>query len=86
MIVEVRTFRLASDEDAFLAADKDEQHALMTRNRGMIRRTTAKSDSGEWLVLTLWDSHDNVEEPSAELTACIDAGSAAVRRYEDLGG
>ena len=86
MIIEVRTFRLAADEATFVAADKSEQHALMTRNRGMIRRTTAKSDNGEWLVLTLWDGHDSVEEPAGELAACIDAASVDVRRYQDLGG
>ena len=86
MIIEVRTFRLTSDEDAFRAADKNEQHALMTRNRGMLRRTTAKGDDGDWLVLTLWGSHDDVEEPSPELTACVAPESLDVRRYEDLGG
>ena len=86
MIVEVRTFRITSDEEAFRAADKSEQHALMTRNRGMIRRTTAKGEHGDWLVLTLWGSRDDIEEPSAELVACIAADSLEVRTYEDLGG
>jgi hypothetical protein len=86
VIIEVRTFRIASDEEAFRAADQAEQHALMTRNRGMLRRTTAKGDNGGWLVLTLWGSRDDVEELSPEVAACIDAASLDVRRYEDLGG
>lgn len=86
MIIEVRTFRLSGDEAAFLDADRVEQHALCVRNRGLIRRTTARGDNGEWLVLTLWDSHDAIEEPSPELAAQVDPESVQVRRYEDIGG
>ena len=86
MIIEVRTFRITSDETTFLAADKALQEELMLRNRGMLRRTTARGDEGEWLVLTLWGSRDAIEEPSPDLAACIDAASIEVRTYEDLGG
>lgn len=86
MIIEVRTFRLSGDEAAFLEADGAEQRALCVRNRGLIRRTTARGDNGEWLVITLWDSHDAIEEPSPELAARVDPASMHVRRYEDIGG
>ena len=86
MIIEVRTFRLAGDEAAFTEADKREQHDLCIRNRGLIRRTTARRADGEWLVLTLWDSHDAIEEPGSALAALVDPESVGVRLYEDLGG
>ena len=86
MIIEVRTFRLVGDEAAFAEADKGEQHALMLRNRGLIRRTTARGAEGEWLVLTLWESRDAIEEPGSELAGLLDPASVDVRFYEDLGG
>ena len=86
MIVEVRTFRLAGDEAAFTEADKREQHDLCVRNRGLIRRTTARGADGEWLVLALWDSKEAIEEPGSELVALVDPASVSVRLYEDLGG
>ena len=86
MIIEVRTFRLVGVEAAFAEADKSEQHDLCVRNRGLIRRTTARGADGEWLVLTLWDSQDAIEEPGSELAALVDPASVDVRFYEDLGG
>lgn len=86
MIIEVRTFRLSGDEKSFLDADRAEQHALCVRNRGVIRRTTARGEDGEWVVLTLWDSHEAIEGPGAELAALVDAISVEVRLYEDIGG
>ena len=86
MLIEVRTFRLAGDEEAFVAADKAEQHALCVRNRGLIRRTTARGEDGEWVVLTLWDNRAAVEEPGEKLAGLIDRASVDVRFYEDIGG
>lgn len=86
MIIEVRTFRLAGDEDAFVAADKLEQHDLCVRSRGLIRRTTARGADGEWLVLTFWDSREVIEEPGSDLAALVDESSVEVRLYEDIGG
>lgn len=86
MIIEVRTFRTTCDEETFLTADHQEQHDLQVRNRGLVRRSTARGDNGEWLVLTLWGSREAIEEPSAALSACIDGASIAVDVYEDIGG
>ncbi len=88
MPIEVRTFRLraGADEAAFLAADKSEQTALMIRNRGMLRRTTARGDAGEWLVLTSWDSPDDVEPPSVDIAAFIGPDTERVASYDPLPG
>ena len=53
-VIEVATFTLARDEDAFLAADKQMQTDFAYQQPGCVRRTTARGDDGHWLVLTMW--------------------------------
>ena len=57
-VVETLTFRLApgSEESAFLEADRAWQDELIPNQPGFARRTTARGDDGEWLVVTLWGS------------------------------
>jgi hypothetical protein len=97
MIVEVTTFRLqdeASVED-FLVADKAVQQEVFPNTRGYLRRTTARSSAGEWLVLVLWASEVDIEEFNARVVAdpiqesfdeFIDRSTIQTTRYEDVGG
>ncbi len=60
MVIEVETFRLAAgvDEAAFLEADERVQIDFMHQQPGFVRRTTARGNDGEWLVVVFWDSSD----------------------------
>ena len=97
MIIEVLTFRPRPGvtEDELRAAEGLVYEEFAMQQRGIIRRTTAVSDDGEWLVLQLWG-----DEPSADAADAAAASHAAVaalhgladpdsltsRRYRDLGG
>jgi heme-degrading monooxygenase HmoA len=62
LLIQTTTFRLAegADEHAFLESDRLAQAELSSK-RGLVRRTTARSDDGSWLVITLWRSRDDAE-------------------------
>lgn len=56
---------------------------------GLVRRTLARGDDGEWLVETLWYTaahSDAAAHADAELDALIDASSIRVRRWHELDG
>ena len=55
VLLETTVFRLAAgtDEDAFLSADEALQ-AELSPAAGFVRRTTARGEDGEWLVLAMW--------------------------------
>ena len=96
MIVETATFRLVegADQPAAVAAEHELQVRFANLAPGMLRRTTARSADGEWLVVTLWGSEEDAV--AAERAGADDAAVAAfaelvegdpvVRRYQDLGG
>lgn len=52
------TFRLVEgvSNDEFKQVDARFQEDFAYQQKGMLRRTTARSDDGTWLVMTLWDS------------------------------
>jgi heme-degrading monooxygenase HmoA len=94
-VVELHTFRLldADGERRFLEADARAQTAFAYRQPGLLRRTTARSSDGEWLVVTLWASQHDAESADAAaraddaaqaLHATIDSAGATVRRYHTL--
>lgn len=58
-IVEVTTFRLAAGvaDASFLALDRRLQTELVPNQPGFLRRTTARHGD-DWLVVTLWSTHD----------------------------
>ena len=97
MILEITTFRLRDDvsvED-FLAADKAVQTEVFPNTKGYLRRTTARSDSDEWLVYVLWDSEIFIDEFNARVIAnpvqeafdgLIQRSTIRSTRYEDVGG
>ena len=97
MIVENRTFRLSAGvaDDEFVRADAACQTGFVYRQRGLIRRTTARGADGSWLVATLWDSLDDAEaaeraelgDPAAaRWLSLLDPASMETRRFEALPG
>jgi len=94
-VIEIVTFRLAADVDerAFLEADHAAQTAFVYHRPGVVRRTTARGDDGQWLVVTLWASPGDAEDCAqaarqdpavAILTACMDPSSVVSTRYDTL--
>ena len=85
MLIEVTTFRLVqeADVDAFLEADAREQECV-SAIKGIVRRTTARSDDGVWAVVTLWWGTDYAQAASDEFTAFVDGGTVRNERFETL--
>jgi heme-degrading monooxygenase HmoA len=97
MVVEITTFRLRDgvDSDEFIAADHRVQIEVFPNTPGYLRRTTARSDDGVWLVVVLWADHVDVDQFNAAASAqpaqaafdeLIEAGSRSSERYHDVGG
>ena len=90
-MIENQTFRLAAgaDEAAFRADDSRVQQEIAYRQPGIVRRTTAVSDDGEWLVSTLWESRAHADAAASVLDALaahIDASTIRTSRYDEVGG
>jgi hypothetical protein len=94
-VIETQTFRLVdrSDLDGFLEADRRVQTELMLQKPTFLRRTTARSSDGEWIVLVLWASEADADasdqrfadDPAnAAFVAYIDSSTLATRRYQTL--
>lgn len=79
MYIETQIFRLPPDlsEDDFLAQDARTQRELMLGAAGLIRRTTARGDDGDWLTITLWGEREQ---------AVGARDDAIVKGYTDIGG
>ena len=62
------TFRLRpeADEEAFLALDTRVQTELAYQETGLMRRTTARSAGGTWLVIEIWRSEDDADASAAD--------------------
>jgi hypothetical protein len=87
VLLETTTFRLAAgvDEDAFLAADEALQEELSPRP-GFLRRTTARGEAGEWLVLTMWGSAGDADAaPRPVPEPLVDPASVRTGRFSTLG-
>ena len=94
MLIELTTFNLVNvtEEAAFLEADRVVQAELSCRE-GFVRRTTARGEEGDWLVMTIWRTRDHAEAstagngngPGAETFApLVDASTLTIRRYFTL--
>ena len=94
-MIEITTFRLGAevDEADFLEADRLVQTRFSPRRPGFLRRTTARGEDGDWLVLVLWGSAADAaaaaeaattDRWTTALTALVDPGSVTVRRYTEL--
>ncbi len=97
MVLEITTFRLCdeSSTEDFLAADKAVQTEVFPNTKGYLRRTTARNDDGEWLVVVLWASEIEIDEFNARVIAdpaqeafdaLIARSTIRTERYEDVGG
>jgi hypothetical protein len=92
MLIEVQTYRPRAgvDEAAFTEADREVQAAFNCLP-GIMRRTTARAEDGEWLTVVLWWSSEEADagaaHPAAEAFADVmEQGTLMVRRYTDIGG
>jgi predicted acetyltransferase len=96
-VIEVMTFRLVedTDEDAFVKADATAQVDYAYQQHGLVRRTTARGEDGDWLVMTMWASAEDayhaaeaaLDDPAATAwLAMIDDESIVTRRFDPLPG
>ena len=94
-VIETTTFRLAptTERSAFLAADRQVQTEFAYQQPGLLRRTTAQGDGGEWIVVDVWRSAADAdacaarwdEDPCASaFMALVDEGTVSTRRYATL--
>jgi hypothetical protein len=67
VVIELMQFRLLAgiSDDEFLAADNRLQIEFAYQQPGMLRRTTAHDEHGEWLVIDHWRS-------AADADACAE--------------
>ena len=94
-VIEIMRFRLppGAGEAAFLAADRRVQQDFAYQQPGLLRRTTARGERGDWIVIDLWRSaadadacdarweHDEVAQAFMSL---LDRSSVSVERYQQL--
>jgi hypothetical protein len=94
-VIETHTFRLADRADVgqFLDADKRLQTELMLEKPTFLRRTTARSGDGDWVVIVLWGSEDDADRSNgrfddhparAAFMTFVDEATVTSRRYETL--
>lgn len=95
-MIEIMTFRLApgADKAEFLVADGEVQSDFAYQQAGLLRRTTAHSADGTWIVIDLWRSDADADAVAARwgqdpLTArfmsFVDAATVTTARYRTLG-
>ena len=67
MIV-ITTFQLLPDsvEETFLTLDRRVQTELAYHESGLVRRTTARSIGGTWLVIEIWRSEDDADASATD--------------------
>ncbi len=94
--IEITVFGLLPDADerAFLDADKELQTDVLYQHPGLLRRTTARSESGgDWLTIVVWRSaadadasqRATADHPVAQrYNAFVDASTVRSRRFEAL--
>ena len=61
-MITIETFRSTGDDEALLAADGQVQTDFYYQQPGLARRTIAKADDGEWLVVTTWYSGEQADD------------------------
>lgn len=88
-------FQLEDDADdaEFRQANELVQAGFTYQQPGIIRRTAAKDDGGQWLVVEIWDSPESEQSsfqswqssPIADAyLGFINSDSIAVRQYDTL--
>lgn len=95
MLIENVTFRLVdgADEAEFIEADSRMQQEFSYAQPGIVRRTTARSDDGDWLATTFWETEGQAAaaataahtDPMAKAAfAFIDVSTFGVAQYTAL--
>ncbi len=82
-MIEITTFRLVdgADDADFVEADKRFQQEVAYQQPGLARRTTARGEGGEWVVVTLWSTEPPADPPLPDL---VDPASVRTTRYLEL--
>jgi hypothetical protein len=94
-VIEILQFRLVpgADEAAFLAADRSVQTEFAYQQPGLLRRTTARGDDGEWIVIDVWRSDADAaaadegweQDPATRrFMSFVDRDSVRSKRYATL--
>jgi hypothetical protein len=94
-VIVVTRFRLleGTDESDFREGDARYQMEFAYQQPGLLRRTTAVSEDGEWVVLELWrDPRDaensrhraTTDRVAREHAALIDGSTIEVGRFREL--
>lgn len=94
-VIEILKFRLAAgvSETDFLAADRRLQQEFARHQPGLLRRTTARGDDGNWIVIDLWRSATDADacdrrwdsDPVAQaFMEFLDRSSVVTERYTEL--
>ncbi len=90
-VLEIETFHLVdgTSDEAFQALDEQLATWRYVHRAGIRRRTTARSDEGQWLIDTWWDSaeranDDEVDGPVSQWRAMIDDASYERRLFATL--
>jgi quinol monooxygenase YgiN len=70
-MIEVMRFRLAAGtgDERFRQADRTLQTELAYHEDGLLRRTTARSGAGEWVVIEVWESDAQADASAAHRAA-----------------
>ena len=95
MVVVLWTFKLAEGvaDSEFLAASERVQTEFSHFQPGFVRRTVARGEAGEWLVLALWGSEEESaaallasrDDPATQtMSALIDSSTIETKRFETL--
>jgi hypothetical protein len=94
-MIELTTFRLTSDADEpqFRKADRKVQVEFAYHQPGLLRRTTAHSTDGGWMVIEIWRSEREAdaclrkrpaEVATAGFLSSIDPTTLRTTRYSTL--
>jgi hypothetical protein len=94
-VIEIMRFRLGpgTGEEAFLTADRRLQEDFASQQAGLLRRTTARSEDGDWIVIDLWRSAADADacdrrwdsDPVAQaFMALLDRSSVSTERYTEV--
>lgn len=94
-VIETTRFALTegTDEAEFLAADKRVQEEFAPFQPGFLRRTTARGEDGQYIVIWLWVSESDADRSMAlaqatdvvgEFTHFIDPSTLRTNRWTTL--
>jgi hypothetical protein len=94
-MIEIMRFRLAAgvDEEAFKRADGHVQSDFAYHQPGLLRRTTARSHAGGWIVIDLWQSESDADAAAttgasdpvtARFMSLVDPTTVETERYDTL--